>query len=65
MLRQRLVPQEVRPPRAPAPRVVQLAAGPDALQGEGHRGPPAVGPGVVEAWDSREKSRFKVEPQES
>ena len=49
MLRQRLLPQEVRPPRARAPHVVHLAAGPDALQGEGNGGATAVGPGVVEA----------------
>ena len=59
MLRQRLLPQEVRPPRARAPHVVHLA-GPDALQGEGNGGATAVGPGVVEAWDAGVETQTRV-----
>ena len=64
MLRQRLLPQEVRSPRARLAHVVQLAAGPDALQGEGNGGTAAVGPGVVEAWDAGKfLEKIKVETQ--
>lgn len=65
MLRQRLLPQKVRSPRARLAHVVQaVAAGPDALQGEGNGGTAAVGPGVVEAWDAAKfLKKIKVETQ--
>jgi hypothetical protein len=65
MLRQRLLPQKVRSPRARLAHVVQaVAAGPDALQGEGNGGAAAVGPGVVEAWDAAKfLEKFRVETQ--
>ena len=44
--------------------VQAVAAGPDALQGEGNGGAAAVGPGVVEAWDAGKfLEKFKVETQ--